>query len=166
MSVMQEYFPPQRHLGEDSAVLCGRSACNFAGRCLSKRAAPWPSERHERSEETEVMTKRTLSTVFGAAIASSLGSVVTAGENPFTVRDLTNGYLHVAEAGKEQKEMVCGEGKCGASMMKTPEMNCGAMKADAKKKEEEEKKAMEGKCAGMKMDTPAATPAQEPPKVQ
>ena len=108
------------------------------------------------------MTTKTLSTVLGAAIATSLAGAASAGENPFAVKDLSNGYLQLAEAGKEQKEMVCGEGKCGGKKAKSPEMNCGAMKAEAKKKEEEAKKAMEGKCAGMKMEQPAA----EPPKAQ
>ncbi len=113
------------------------------------------------------MSKKTITTVMGAAFATSLAGVANAGENPFAVKDLANGYMQVAEAGKEQKEMVCGEGKCGAKMVKTPEMNCGAMKEQAIKKEAEQKKAMEGKCAGMKMDTPAtAAPAAEPPKPQ
>jgi uncharacterized low-complexity protein len=95
------------------------------------------------------MSKRVLKSVVGAAVVTSLSAVANASENPFKVNDLTNGYLQVAEAGKEQKEMVCGEGKCGGQMMKSPEMNCGAMK---KQSEEQQKKAMEGKCAGMKTD--------------
>jgi uncharacterized low-complexity protein len=105
------------------------------------------------------MSKKTIGSVIGAAIATSLTGVATAGENPFEMKDLANGYMHVAEAGKEQKEMVCGEGKCGGKMLKSPEMNCGAMKEQALKKEAEQTKAMEGKCAGMKMDQPGATPA-------
>ncbi len=120
------------------------------------------------------MSKKTFSTVMGAAIATSLASVANAGENPFLIKELANGYMQTAEAGKEQregkqqKEMVCGEGKCGAQMMKTPEMNCGAMKAEAQKKEEAQKKAMEGKCAGMNMNPapaqPNPTPPAQPPK--
>jgi uncharacterized low-complexity protein len=115
------------------------------------------------------MSKKTISTVVGAAIATSLAGIANAGENPFAVKDLSNGYMQVAEAGKETKEMVCGEGKCGGQMMKSPEMNCGAMKQQAQQKAEQDKKAMEGKCAGMKMDQPAAAaPAApaEPPKAQ
>lgn len=94
--------------------------------------------------------------MMGAAIATtSLTGTVQAGENPFSLKELAVGY-HMAEAGqdtsKDTKEMVCGEGKCGGQMAKTPEMNCGAMKADAEKKAAEQTKAIEGKCAGMKMD--------------
>jgi uncharacterized low-complexity protein len=110
------------------------------------------------------MSKKTLTTFMGAAIATSLAGVANAGENPFVVKDLANGYRQVAEAGKEQKEMLCGEGKCGAKMLKSAEMNCGAMKEQLLKKEAEQKKAMEGKCAGMKMDPPAAAP--DAPKPQ
>ncbi|CAL1241106.1 HvfA family oxazolone/thioamide-modified RiPP metallophore [Candidatus Methylocalor cossyra] len=111
------------------------------------------------------MSKKTLTTVMGAALAGSLAGAGHAGENPFFVKELPGGYQQLAEAGKEQagkeqKEMICGEGKCGAQMQKNPEMNCGAMKEQQQKKEAEQKKAMEGKCAGMKMDTPA--PAQPP----
>lgn len=110
------------------------------------------------------MSKKTISTVMGAAIATSLAGAANAGENPFAIKDLANGYMQVSEAGKETKEMVCGEGKCGGQMTKTPEMNCGAMKAEAEKKAAEQAKAMEGKCAGMKMDAPAtpAAPAAAP----
>jgi uncharacterized low-complexity protein len=95
------------------------------------------------------MSKRVLKSAVGAAVVTSLSAVANASENPFKVNDLTSGYLQVAEAGKEQKEMVCGEGKCGGQMMKSPEMNCGAMQ---KQGDEQMKKAMEGKCAGMKTD--------------
>ncbi|SMF95580.1 hypothetical protein SAMN02949497_2945 [Methylomagnum ishizawai] len=114
------------------------------------------------------MSKKTIGTVMGAAIATTLAGAVHAGENPFALKDLANGYMQVAEAGKESKEMVCGEGKCGGKAAKSPEMNCGAMKEQALKKEAEQAKAMEGKCAGMKMDAPApATPAPaDAPKPQ
>jgi uncharacterized low-complexity protein len=112
------------------------------------------------------MSKKTISTVMGAAIVTSLAGVANAGENPFAVKDLSGGYLQVAEAGKETKEMVCGEGKCGGQMTKSPEMNCGAMKQQTQQQAEQDKKAMEGKCAGMKMDQPAAAPAAESAKAQ
>ena len=107
------------------------------------------------------MSKKTLITVMGAAVATTLVGAANAGQNPFAMKDLASGYLQVAEAGKEQKEMVCGEGKCGAKALKSPEMNCGAMKDQLIKKEAAQEKAMEGKCAaGMKMDAaPAAAPA-------
>lgn len=108
------------------------------------------------------MNRNKLSKVVGAAIATSLTGWAQAGENPFAVRELPAGYQLLAEAGKESKEMVCGEGKCGGQMIKSPEMNCGAMKAEAEKKAAESKKMIEGKCAGMKMDTSAPTTAAPP----
>lgn len=113
------------------------------------------------------MSKKTLSTVMGAAIVSSLAGVANAGENPFAMKDLANGYMQVAEAeaAKQGAEMKCGEGKCGGAALKSPEMNCGAMKDAAAKKEETQKKAMEGKCAGMNMGgAPAAPAAPAAPK--
>lgn len=109
------------------------------------------------------MNNRTLSKVLGAAVAGSLAGVAGAGENPFAMQELTSGYVQLAEAGKDTKEMVCGEGKCGGQKMQSPEMNCGAMMQNAKKQPEPDNKAMEGKCAGMKMDKPAPaapTPAK------
>lgn len=108
------------------------------------------------------MSRKTLSSVMGAAIATSLAGVAAAGENPFAANDLASGYMQLAEAGKETKEMVCGEGKCGGQKMASPEMNCGAMMDTAKKDASQEAKAVEGKCAGMKMEpsAPATTPAK------
>lgn len=73
-----------------------------------------------------------------AAVATSLSATaVDAQENPFALKDLSTGYVQVAE----QKEMTCGEGKCGGSMMK---------EGQNKKDMEGMKgmmKGMEGKCA-------------------
>lgn len=108
--------------------------------------------------------KKTLATIIGASFVTSLSAgAVNAAENPFALKDLANGYMQVAEAGKEKKEGACGEGKCGAQMMKSPEMKCGA----GMKKEEkpQDQKAMEGKCAGMKKEgAPAAPAGGEAPK--
>ena len=109
------------------------------------------------------MTRNTFSTVLGAAVVTSLAGAASAGENPFAMKELTAGYVQVAEAGKETKEMVCGEGKCGGMKMQSPEMNCGAMMQNAKKAAEPPAKAMEGKCAGMNMGQPAAAPAAPAP---
>ena len=105
------------------------------------------------------MSKNKFSTVLGAAVAGSLVGVAGASENPFVAKDLAAGYVQLAEAGKETKEMVCGEGKCGGQKMQSPEMNCGAMMEQAKKTPEQDSKAMEGKCAGMNMGQPATAPA-------
>jgi uncharacterized low-complexity protein len=100
--------------------------------------------------------KTSLSTVVGTALATSLSAgAVVAAENPFAVKELTSGYMQVAEAGKDQKEM-----KCGAEVMKSnPEMKCGASMMQGT-----DTKAMEGKCAGMKKDgaSPAPAPAKTP----
>lgn len=109
------------------------------------------------------MSTKTLTTVLGVAVASSLAGAATAGENPFAMKELSSGYVQVAEAGKDTKEMVCGEGKCGGSMVKSPEMNCGAMMEKAKKAQESAPKAMEGKCAGMNMGGQSASPGQTSP---
>ncbi|MDD2767505.1 MAG: hypothetical protein PHT19_02145 [Methylococcus sp.] len=100
--------------------------------------------------------KTSLSTVMGTALATSLSAgAVVAAENPFAAKELTSGYMQVAEAGKDQKEM-----KCGAEVMKgNPEMKCGASMMQGT-----DAKATEGKCAGMKKEgaSPAPTPAGTP----
>lgn len=94
--------------------------------------------------------KKNMTAVMGAAVATTLSAplMVNAAENPFAMQDLGSGYMQVAE----QKEMTCGEGKCGANMKK-PEPAA-------------EKKAMEGKCAanmsGASTAAPAAAPAAAP----
>jgi uncharacterized low-complexity protein len=107
------------------------------------------------------MSKKTLTTVMGAALATSFAGLADAAENPFAMKDLARGYMQVAEADKAQGEMKCGEGMCGGQMTKSPEMNCGAMKQNAQEQEAQQKKAMEGKCAGMKMDAPAPAGEQK-----
>ncbi|MEW6037253.1 MAG: hypothetical protein AB1648_03230 [Pseudomonadota bacterium] len=99
--------------------------------------------------------KTSLSTVVGTALATSLSGTVVAAENPFAAKELTSGYMQVAEAGKDKKEM-----KCGAEVMKNnPEMKCGASMMQGT-----DTKAMEGKCAGTKKDgaSPAPAPAETP----
>ena len=105
--------------------------------------------------------KKALTTLIGATVVGSLASLSAgAAENPFAMKDLASGYVVAeGEQAPKAKEMTCGEGKCGAQMMKQPEMKCGSgMKAEDKAKTE---KAIEGKCAaGMKMDAaPSAAPA-------
>jgi uncharacterized low-complexity protein len=109
-----------------------------------------------------MMNNKTKLTVLGAAIATSVAGSVAASENPFEMKDLAVGYMQVAEAGKETKEMVCGEGKCGSQKAMTPEMNCGAMMNQSKPTESQQNKAMEGKCAGMTTNQPSSAPATAP----
>jgi uncharacterized low-complexity protein len=80
------------------------------------------------------MNKTTMTTLIGAAVASTLAGSAQASENPFALKELASGYVQLAEAGKDGKEMVCGEGKCGEK--KAKDGKCG----------EGEKKAKDGKC--------------------
>ena len=110
------------------------------------------------------MNKTTMTTLIGAAVASTLAGSAQASENPFALKELSSGYVQLAEAGKDGKEMVCGEGKCGgAAKMNSGGMNCGAMMQ--KSAPAEPQKAMEGKCAGMNMggQAPAAPLAPAAP---
>lgn len=96
--------------------------------------------------------KKISKTPLALAMGMTLPLTVAANsaENPFALNDLSAGYMQTAEAGKDgadkMKDGACGEGKCGASMMKK-DSNTAA-----------DKKAMEGKCAGNKSATPP-TPA-------
>ena len=89
----------------------------------------------------------TLSIAAGTAFVASLamGSVANAAEgaNPFSMNELSSGYMQLAE-GK------CGEGKCGGKKMDktSKEGKCGD-----NKKMKKEGKCGEGKCGeGKKMD--------------
>ena len=66
--------------------------------------------------------------------------------NPFALSELNSAYLQTAEAkpaddASKMKDGACGEGKCGAAMMKPAPAT--------------DKKALEGKCAGNKPAAPA-----------
>ena len=100
--------------------------------------------------KTTVM--KPLSIALGAAFVASLAgtSVANAADNPFSMTELSSGYM-VADS----KEGKCGEGKCGGEK-KAEEGKCGEGKCGGEKKAEEgkcgeckcggEKKAKEGKC--------------------
>lgn len=87
--------------------------------------------------------KATLVAAIGAGFVPSLAQ---ADVNPFAMKDLDGGYMLTAEAkpvdesASKMKDGACGEGKCGAGMMKPSAST--------------DKKALEGKCAGNK---PAAS---------
>jgi uncharacterized low-complexity protein len=89
--------------------------------------------------------KTPLAIALGASLLPLAANAAEA--NPFALTELNAGYLLTAEAKTDQaadkaKDGACGEGKCGAAMMK---------KADAST----EKKAVEGKCAAAKPAAPA-----------
>ena len=88
--------------------------------------------------KTTVM--KPLSIALGAAFVASLAgtSVANAADNPFSMTELSSGYM-VADS----KEGKCGEGKCGGEK-KAEEGKCGG------EKKAEEGKCGEGKCGGEK----------------
>ena len=72
-------------------------------------------------------------------------SVAQADVNPFALSELNSAYMQTAEAkpaddASKMKDGACGEGKCGAAMMKPAPAS--------------DKKAIEGKCAGNKPAAP------------
>lgn len=94
------------------------------------------------------LNKKSIASLCGAVVTGlTAAPVANAADNPFALKDLSSGYMQVAE--QKQKEMACGEGKCGASMMKS-----GGMK-DMKGM-----KGMEGKCAGMTSGAKETKPAE------
>jgi len=112
------------------------------------------------------ISKKPLASLIGASIVTTLSAAGAAHamENPFALKEMSSGYMVaegetnvsggqvIAPKGKEGK---CGEGKCGAEMMKQPEMKCGAGMKDMQKPADPAatQKAIEMKCAaGMKMD--------------
>ena len=78
--------------------------------------------------KTTVM--KPLSIALGAAFVASLAgtSVANAADNPFSMTELSSGYM-VADS----KEGKCGEGKCGGEK-KTEEGKCGEGKCGGEKK--------------------------------
>jgi len=94
-----------------------------------------------------------LAIALGATFITSLAgtTIANATENPFSMTELSSGYMVAEKAegkcgegkcgeGKMQKEGKCGEGKCGEGKMKGTEGKCGSA----------EDKAKEGKCGGSK----------------
>lgn len=84
-------------------------------------------------------------------------TIVPVDSNPFTMTELSSGYMQLAAAdsanksAKKMKDGACGEGKCGAAMMsagaleKTSEGKCAGNKPMPKSKKMD-MKGMEGKC--------------------
>ena len=110
------------------------------------------------SKQTKIL--KPLSIALGATFAASLAAsnvamaAPAAGDNPFAMSDLGNGYMQVAD-----KEGKCGEGKCGEGKKagakdkegKCGEGKCGEGKCGEGKKGEKGKKdgkCGEGKCGG------------------
>ena len=78
----------------------------------------------------------------GASLLPLTMSIAQAESNPFALSELGSAYMQTAETKSEagsagkMKDGACGEGKCGAAMMK---QNAGS-----------DKKNYEAKCAGNK----------------
>ncbi|TPQ28871.1 hypothetical protein PL263_19875 [Methylomonas sp. EFPC3] len=102
------------------------------------------------------LSKTPLAVAMGASLLPTLaGGIAQADSNPFALSELSSGYMVTAEAKPEagadkMKDGACGEGKCGAAMMK---------------KSTDTKAATEGKCAGNK-PAPAADKAAEGKKME
>jgi len=104
--------------------------------------------------------KAPLAIAIGSTLVSGLtstaiqaDSTLNIDENPFTMSELSSGYMQTAEADKsgtdKMKDGSCGEGKCGGAMLKgseekTAEGKCAGNKPMPKAKKQE--KSMEGKC--------------------
>ena len=87
-----------------------------------------------------IMTTKTIRPIAAAIGASFLAMsvipIASAGENPFSITELSAGY-DLASADKSGAEGKCGEGKCG-----------GGNDVSAAKSEKAEGKCGEGKCGG------------------
>ena len=92
----------------------------------------------------------------GAAVATSLvgTQVANAKENPFTLTELSSGYMvadnHASEGTCGGKMKATGEGNCGADKKAMGEGKCGEGKCGADKKAMGEGKCGEGKCGADK----------------
>jgi len=99
------------------------------------------------------------------ALTTVLGTtgLATAGENPFALQTLSQGYM-VADAAMKEGDGKTAEGKCGGSMpqAKDAEGKCGGSKTQAKDTEGKcggnkiQAKDMEGKCGGNKTQAKTA----------
>lgn len=91
--------------------------------------------------------KTPLALAVGAALSVSLtANVANAEQNPFSMSDLSSGYM--VASSHDAGEGKCGEGKCGGDK-KAEEGKCGEGKCGGDKKAEEGK-CGEGKCGGDK----------------
>ncbi len=118
------------------------------------------------SNKTHSKTLSIVSAAFAVSLAASnIATAQQTNANPFTMNELSSGYMQVTTEGKcgnsmkkSAKEGKCGEGKCGGSMEKSAkEGKCDeAMKKSAKEGkcgEGMNKSSKEGKCGSdMKKD--------------
>lgn len=88
-----------------------------------------------------------LGTTFVVSLATS--PIVTAAENPFSMNELSNGYMVAEAEGKCGESKDESEGKCGDQKDTSAEGKCGEGKCGEKRKEHEGK-CGEGKCGDNK----------------
>jgi len=86
------------------------------------------------------MKKITAIAASAAIVASFTAGNAFAGENPFSMQELSSGYTVAMSEG------TCGEGKCGGD--KSKEAKCGEGKCGEGKDKAKEAKCGEGKCGG------------------
>jgi uncharacterized low-complexity protein len=128
-----------------NAVGGRRSSKNGA---TTKRGATrlWINQR--RSE----MSNKVVNTLTLAVGSALLGTCMAASAaNPFSLNDMSKGYMQVADApaaAAKPAEGKCGEGKCGSQKngKAHPEAACGADKMGAAHAGKHDKSAAEGKC--------------------
>jgi len=112
--------------------------------------------------------KSPLAIAIGSTLVSGLASTaiqaettLNIGENPFSMTELSTGYMQTAKSdgdsgSDKMKGGSCGEGKCGGAMQKgseekTAEGKCAGNKPMPKQKSSDkntEAKCGEGKCGG------------------
>jgi len=108
--------------------------------------------------------KTPLAIAIGSTLVSGLASTAVQAktdlnidENPFSITELSTGYMQTAEAdsgSEKMKDGACGEGKCGSAMQKgseekTAEGSCAGnkpMPAPSTSDKNKEAKCGEGKC--------------------
>ena len=88
-----------------------------------------------------------LGTTFVVSLATS--PIVIAAENPFSMNELSNGYMVAEAEGKCGENKDESEGKCGDQKDTSAEGKCGEGKCGEKRKEHEGK-CGEGKCGDNK----------------
>jgi uncharacterized low-complexity protein len=91
-----------------------------------------------------------LALALGATFITSLAgtTVANAAENPFSMTELSSGYMVAEKAEGKCGEGKCGEGKCGEGKTKGAEGKCGEGKCGEGKMKGAEGKCGEGKTKG------------------
>ncbi|QDC43478.1 hypothetical protein [Methylophilus medardicus] len=95
------------------------------------------------------MTTHKMTFISGAIALSIAAAAAQAGNNPFELKTLAQGYQVADATDAKGKEGKCGSGKCGANMKKMKDSNGGADKM--KEGSCHHEKAKEGSCSADKM---------------